>query len=630
MDRENSAELLASADRHPAVPPKFYQPQPLKRPLEEAENAQEVKRSRGTVRRHLKYRRHGKPPYTYVGMIAVAIHTSSSKRLTLVGIRESLAAMFPFFQGEYLGWRDSVRHNLSSNKCFIRIQTGVKKNVKGCFWKVDLALVPPTAFLRASIKEPVLREQWAPTLTEQLGIPDVDLVAAQTNIKSEEPENSQQVTPEKVHKEHLTQKTAFSIDNILSKNTLPDLICEPPDKKFDHPYSFLGHQTSTSFLQGKFPQPASTYAAMLYQTVNFGQGSGAESFLRPDPQYSEDHPFSTMASDLRKCPDQAEGQASSRYHGNSRYPVAEHATQPAMYVDHRQTSEHDLDQYQTDALHHQTPSTMNYKQAPLATSYTQPSSMSYLPPSSTSYLPPPSTNYRHLPSYHPSPVDGQNKPSSFMGYCLPPPASNQPAYPSLNFNEGPSVSYNSYGTSYDAKQQSLSYNTPSISGHQTSSSYYDEYPSMTYHHWSHEYPVLPSPAKSNDSSCMPRPLYIPPPNSDSRDTPPMGPPKSSAPPPIPSVNWATYLSNTSSNNTSSPLSLKTAFDDLSFSDASSEVSVRPNIPFYVFVDDSQSLPGSVVHDSVTSELENPAFSPSNTDVINNFEQLFPLRNLHSQ
>lgn len=75
-----------------------------------------------------------KPPYSYIALIVMAIKSSSDKRLTLSEIYQFLQKNYAFFQGDYCGWKNSVRHNLSLNECFIKMPKGVGRPGKGHYW----------------------------------------------------------------------------------------------------------------------------------------------------------------------------------------------------------------------------------------------------------------------------------------------------------------------------------------------------------------------------------------------------------------------------------------------------------------------------------------------------------------
>ncbi|KAL5288511.1 let-381 family protein [Megaselia abdita] len=94
-----------------------------------------------TTKKSSGIRRLEKPPFSYINMIATAIKESPEGRLTLSEIYTNLQSKHDFFRGEYAGWKNSVRHNLSLNECFKKLQKGMgqTKPGKGNFWIIDPA-----------------------------------------------------------------------------------------------------------------------------------------------------------------------------------------------------------------------------------------------------------------------------------------------------------------------------------------------------------------------------------------------------------------------------------------------------------------------------------------------------------
>ena len=78
-----------------------------------------------------------KPQHSYIGLISIAILSSSEKKLVLADIYQYILDNFPYFRHRGPGWRNSIRHNLSLNDCFIK--AGRASNGKGHFWAVHPA-----------------------------------------------------------------------------------------------------------------------------------------------------------------------------------------------------------------------------------------------------------------------------------------------------------------------------------------------------------------------------------------------------------------------------------------------------------------------------------------------------------
>lgn len=79
-----------------------------------------------------------KPPYSFSCLIFMAIEDSPQKKLPVKDIYNWILTHFPYFQNAPTGWKNSVRHNLSLNKCFKKVEKDKGQSIgKGSLWCID-------------------------------------------------------------------------------------------------------------------------------------------------------------------------------------------------------------------------------------------------------------------------------------------------------------------------------------------------------------------------------------------------------------------------------------------------------------------------------------------------------------
>lgn len=141
----------------------------------------------------------GKPGYSYAQLIAMAILRAPNRRLTLNRIYEWIMETFEFYRSDYVkGWQNSIRHNLSINKSFGKVDRPKDDPGKGSYWTI-----------KPGHEAQFLREKHSKRPPSSAGIPrsvpnqiardflssSASFAVSQADIKTQEPQSVAAANP---------------------------------------------------------------------------------------------------------------------------------------------------------------------------------------------------------------------------------------------------------------------------------------------------------------------------------------------------------------------------------------------------------------------------------------------------
>lgn len=79
-----------------------------------------------------------RPPHSYIALISMAILSKIDRKILLNEIYDWVVQNFPYYQSRTdKSWRNSIRHNLSLNECFVKV--GKASNGRGYYWSIHSA-----------------------------------------------------------------------------------------------------------------------------------------------------------------------------------------------------------------------------------------------------------------------------------------------------------------------------------------------------------------------------------------------------------------------------------------------------------------------------------------------------------
>ncbi|KAF9580815.1 Pre-rRNA-processing protein fhl1, partial [Lunasporangiospora selenospora] len=122
--KQGSVTQKSSTSERPAATKPAVKREPSSQPSEPADASDYSSRDQ-------------KPPYSYASLIAQAINSTTQRKLTLNGIYQYITTHFPYYQMQHNGWQNSIRHNLSLNKAFVKVPRADSEPGKGAFWTID-------------------------------------------------------------------------------------------------------------------------------------------------------------------------------------------------------------------------------------------------------------------------------------------------------------------------------------------------------------------------------------------------------------------------------------------------------------------------------------------------------------
>ncbi|KAI9049149.1 hypothetical protein LZ554_006997 [Drepanopeziza brunnea f. sp. 'monogermtubi'] len=78
-----------------------------------------------------------KPHHSYAQLIGMSILRATNRRLTLAQIYKWISDTYSFYNAQETGWQNSIRHNLSLNKAFIKQERPKDDPGKGNYWAIE-------------------------------------------------------------------------------------------------------------------------------------------------------------------------------------------------------------------------------------------------------------------------------------------------------------------------------------------------------------------------------------------------------------------------------------------------------------------------------------------------------------
>ena len=219
----------------------------------------------------------GKPPYSYVALITMAIRSSPYHKMTLAGILKFINDNFPYYRTCPLKWRNAIRHNLTLNDCFVKLPRDRDDENRGHYWTLD----PSSEMMFDEGKYRRRKRRFArqenvdeivPLLIERTNIPYDQRIPVPSTIP--QCPSVPAITPVVP----VIQRRGFTIDEILA----------PEPNAMDSDISRVYHPMP-AFVNYRFPNSFVPYYPNMYWSYPFSTYSIPKRTLSSSSQDEDDY-----------------------------------------------------------------------------------------------------------------------------------------------------------------------------------------------------------------------------------------------------------------------------------------------------------------------------------------------------
>jgi Forkhead domain len=133
----------------------------------------------------------GRPTFSYSTLIAIAIKHSKKGKVTLGELYQWIMENFPYYKIAGPTWRNSIRHNLSFNKLFVRIPREPADPGKGAYWGINTQLDKVNLLNTQSTRRQKKRKRSLADSIDAADESDVDPTSPYTDTSSALPSATQ-------------------------------------------------------------------------------------------------------------------------------------------------------------------------------------------------------------------------------------------------------------------------------------------------------------------------------------------------------------------------------------------------------------------------------------------------------